>query len=276
MAARGQQARRAKRRDGTRARPLSLDALRTYGALKGLAPPQDAFDPAGTWRHIYRLWLVGNGASQYRGFIEVGRGTPATDGTVNLDVQRTLVLGHHPAIHTTTARLKCAADALCTPRSWQIEAQTLTVDMKPFARSRVAESASVRGQTITITRGKRRLERCVPTPFTSDFSLFDAVQRLCMEKTQPMGFALLQDLDQIKAGQRLSYRERIRFEVGGKELALSCYQQIGRGILPYRYYVDAQGRLLIAISGIRAYIFDPEVHQWHEKVTKWLAKRSRK
>jgi len=276
VAARGQQAKRAKRRDETRSRPLSLNALRAYGALKGLAPPEDAFDPAGAWRHLYRLWLVGNPVFQYRGFIEVGRGAPAADGTVNLDVRRTILLGHHPAIHTTTARLKCAADALCTPRSWQIEAQTLTVDMKPFARSRVAESASVRGQTIAITRGGRRLERRLPTPFTSDFSLFDAVQRLPKEKTRPMAFALLQDLDQVKEGQRLSYRERIRFEVGGKELALHCYQQIGQGILPYRYYVDARGRLLVAISGIQAYIFDPQVHQQHEKAIRWLARRSRK
>jgi len=258
-----------------RAKPLTLESLREYGALAKWKPPEDAFDPAGEWCHLYRLWLVGSHLNRYRGFVEVKRSTSSDDGTVGLTVDRTLLLSHHPAIHRTTATLKCAADALCTPRSWTIKTETFDVRMKPVPLSGVEKSAVVKGGTIEIRRGERRHTRRLPAPFTSDFSLFDVIQRLPGAKTQPMTFALLQDLDEIKEDQRLSYRETVDFDVGGKSLTLRCYQQIGRGILPYRYYVDPQGRLLFAISGLRAYIFDPNVREQHTRAVSLLARRSK-
>ena len=259
-----------------RGRPLTLEALKAYGALRGFAPPAGEFDPAGPWQHTYRLWLVGSPMHRYRGFVEVQRGARNSDGTVDLEVRRHLLMSQHPALHETTVTLKCATDALCTPRSWKLRAETCDIHGKPIAVSRVVESASVKDGAIEVTRGGRRFARRVPTPMTSDVSLFDAVQRLPRDKTRPMRFALLQDMDEVKADQRLSYRERVRFEIGKQALALDCYQQIGRGILPYRYYVDGQGRLLLAISGTRAYILDPKVGEQHEKSLHVLRRRTRR
>ena len=258
-----------------RDKPLTLESLQEHGALRGFKAPESDFDPAGEWCHLYRLWLVGSHLNRYRGFIEIRRAAPNGDGAVDLAVHRELLLSHHPAVHRTTATMRCAADALCTPRSWTIEAETFDARMKPIALSRVAESGVVKGKTVEVSRGERRYKRPLPTPFTSDFSLFDAVQRLGGAKTQPMTFALLQDLDEIKEGQRLSYRQTVDFDVGGKSLTLRCYQQIGRGILPYRYYVDPRGRLLFAVSGIRAYILDPNVRAQHERAVSLLARRSK-
>ncbi len=265
-----------KHRDQARGRPLTLESLKAYGALRGFAPPAGAFDPAGPWQHTYRLWLVGSPMNRYRGFVEIRRGAPAGDGTVGMEVSRHLLMSHHPALHVTTVKLKCATDALCTPRSWTLQAETRDIDGKPIALSRVAESASVKGKAVEVTRGDRRFVRPVPTPFTSDVCLFDAVQRLPRDKTRPLTFALLQDMDEVKEDQRLSYRERIRFELGKEASALDCYQQIGRGILPYRYYVDGQGRLLLAISGTRAYILDPKVGEQHDKALQALRRRTRR
>ena len=269
---------KAKRRRGynaeeTRSRPLSLAALKAYGALEAFARPEGEFDPAGGWRHTYRLWLVGNRWHQYRGFLDVKRGTSDGGHSVDLEVRRSLLMSHQPAIHETTASLTCAGDALCTPRSWEIKAETLDITGKPFPLSRLVASASVKGGRIEGRRGGRTFDRRVPTPFTSDFSLFDVVQRLAKQETKPMRFALLQDLDEVKEEHVLSYRERLSFEIGGAGLALHCYQQIGRGILPYRYYVDGQGRLLFAISGIRAYILDPKVQVQHKRSVERLARR---
>jgi hypothetical protein len=45
---------------------------------------------------------------------------------------------------------------------------------------------------------------------------------------------------------------------GGKQLALTGYERIGEGILPYRYWLDEQHRLLFVLSGPRSYLYDPD------------------
>ena len=264
-----------RREDPTRSKPLSLDALKEYKALEGFEAPEGNFDPNGAWDHLYRLWLVANPWHQYRGFFQIARSAPA-DGAVELRVNRSILLSQHPAFHNTEIQMTCAADTLCTPRSWELSAETLDIHGKPFDASRVEESASVNGGTITAKRNGRGLTRAIPTPFTSDFSLLDAVQRLPKADTKPLQFALLQDMDKIKEGQSLTYREKVDFEIGGKTLPLHCYQQIGRGLLPYRYYVDEQGRLLFAFSAVRAYIYDPKVHEQQKKSVDWLITREKR
>ncbi|NOZ22917.1 MAG: hypothetical protein GXP25_17710 [Planctomycetes bacterium] len=264
-----------RRKDPTRSKPLSLDALKEYGALEGFEPPEGDFDPTGAWDHLYRFWLVGNPWQQYRGFFQVTRSAPA-EGSLKLCVNRSILLSQHPAFHNTEIQMTCAADALCTPRSWELKAETRDIHGKPFDESRVEESASVHGGTITTKRNGRDLTRTIPTPFTSDFSLLDVVQRLPKGDTKPIEFALLQEMDEIKEDQSLSYREKLDFEIGGRTLPLHCYQQIGRGLLPYRYYVDDHGRLLFAFSAVRAYIYDPKARQQQRKSVDWLITKEKR
>jgi hypothetical protein len=61
-------------------------------------------------------------------------------------------------------------------------------------------------------------------------------------------------MDLVKERQRLSYRERTNIHFGDAEIDVHRYQHLGRGLLPWDYYVDESGRLLLAISGIRACI----------------------
>jgi len=248
----------AKRKDdASRTMPLTLAALRQHGALEDLSLPVGRFDPRGEWRHTYQIWLVGNRARRIGGVLQLGRSAAAGNGSVTLKVDMSVVQ-LAGTIHRTKATLQCAADPLATPRSWQIESTIVDSSGKPLDVTTVAESARVKDGTIEVTAGTRKFVRNVARVFTSNWSLFDAVQRLSGEETKPLEFALLEDLDLLKEGQRLSYWKTMDFELGGRTLRLHGYQQIGNGILPYQYWVDDQHRLLFAISGVRAYLFDPE------------------
>jgi len=263
-----------KRVDKTRSKPLSLEALKEYGALEGFAAPAGEFDPAGSWKHLYRLWLVAPSWHQYRGFFELSR--TAGEGSIGLAMNRSILLSQHPAFHDTTIQLTCSPDVLCTPRSWELNAVTRDIQSKPIEVSRVEEKASVDGGTIGIERNGRTLKRTVPTPFTTDVSLLEAVGRLPGAATKPLEFALLQDMDELKPGHKLSYREEKTFEVNGASLKLRCYQELGQGILPYLYYVDEHGRLLFAISAVRSYIYDPNAREERDKKVAWLIEKQKR
>ncbi|NQT51265.1 hypothetical protein HQ576_04410 [bacterium] len=263
----------AKKADRERTRPLTLEFLRDLGAFEGFVPPAGPFDPMGTWAHTYYLWLVQRWGSG--GSLRLRR-KPADDGGVHLDVDLT-VAERTGCLRRARAALRCAADPLCTPRSWTLTTQILDLEGKPIAGTTVQEKGTLtKGQLTVAFDGRRRLER-VPEPATSQWSLFDAVQRLPGPKTKPLAFAMLEEMDLVKPGQRLEFRETKTLELGGTTLRLRGYQQLGRGILPWQYWVDEQGRLLFAFSGIRAYIHDPKAEAKTMKAIDWArAKHKRR
>jgi len=243
--------------DPARARPLTLEFLRDLGALEDFSPPTAPFDAEGTWVNSYRLWLV----QQFLGCgsLRLRREPIGADG-VRLGVD--LAIAEHGGyLRRTRATLECANGALCTPRSWALESQSLDLDDRPAKATRFSEAGTVRDGVVETRIGDRTRRDSVPQPVTSNWSLFEAVQRLDGEKTPPLKFAMLEEMDLLKPDQRLEFREAKAFEVNGRTLRLRGYQQIGRGILPWQYWVDAAGRLLFAFSGVRAWVYAPDAER---------------
>ena len=267
MAAREQEKsspRAKKGRDSGRAKPLSLDALREYGALDGFSPPTEDFDPKGPWRNSYRIWLAGSQGRNDMGFIELKRSPNSDRKSFTLDVM-TKILQSARSIHRIQATLQCADDALAAPRSWRLTSDMLDPQGQAIESAAWTESAQAQKGEIRVETKSGRLTRKVPASFTGDWPLFEAVQRLQGAAARPLEFALLEGLDVLKGGQRLSFRQNTALHLGDAGLNLVEYQQLGEGILPFHYWVDERHRLLFAITGLRAYIFDPEAQERFEK-----------
>ena len=97
----------------------------------------------------------------------------------------------------------------------------------------------------------------VAGPYTLNWCLFDAVQRLPREKTQPLGFTLIDHFDEPKADCTLAFRKRMDVAVaGGRTIATYSYDQLGRGNVPWVYWVDDRGRLLFVAAGLEAYALE--------------------
>lgn len=260
-----------KKPDPYRSRPLSLDYLRQFGLLKGFTPPEGKFDPAGAWTQSYRLWLVqpflGGGA------LTLQR-TP-TDGGARLDVTYD-VAEYTGYVRRTKVRVECAGDALATPTAWTLSSQVCGVDDKPTKGTTLSEAGTLRGGQLEIRFGDRSRKEKIVTPATSNWSLFDAVQRLPGKATRPLSFTLLEEMDLIKPRQRLEFREEKDFKVGGTTLHLRGYQHTGQGVLPWQYWVDDAGRLLFAFSGVRAFIYDPQATAWMQKKLDTARSRTRR
>ena len=232
--------------------PLTLDSLVDYGAFGGFIPPVETFDPDGAWENRYRVWLY---SASNQGTMRLTRSATPPSQTGVLNVEQS-VIQSPGSVHQTSAQIQFVADALSTPQSWQIDSVILDLNSQPIEKSRVLETGSVTGGQIQVIANGRTLLRPAPAVFTSNWSLFDAVQRLPGPATTPLEFDLLEELDLLKTGQRLSYQESRTLDVNGNNLSLIGYHLIGEGILPYEFWVDEQHRLLIALSGLRAYIYD--------------------
>ena len=234
-----------------------------YGTLAGIEdllgafqPPTGPFDPEGSWKQAYQMHLGSDGQESAPGFLEIRREVSGAGLTLFVEMQ---VLHMTGGLQQTTAKIACANDPLCSPKSWQLESVLADPTGRPLESTRMASRATVKAGAVEAEFGKHKRTIKLPGPFTSNWSLFDAVHHLRGKDTAPLRFALLEDLDLLKPNHRLSFAETASVKAaGGRELKLTGYEQIGEGVLPFHYWLDEQGRLLFVLSGPRAYIYDPE------------------
>lgn len=236
--------------------PRFLAPLR--GALERLHPPQGAFDPAGEWRQTYALYILApaRGAksetpSPY-GKLVLNR-KPAEAGRFQLEVDLAISTRARSGLRTR-ATITCAADRLATPHEWQLLSEPVEGG-KPVAGTSVTETGVLRDGAI-VRKGRVSHKVAAPGAVTSNWSLFEAVQRLPFDAPEPLSFDMLEDLDLYKAGQTLRPAGAVNLELGGREVRLHTFRQIGRGILPTHYWLDDEHRLIAAAGSLRAIIWD--------------------
>jgi len=271
--------------DITLTQPLTPSALHEYGILNDISIPSESFNPAGQWKHSYQIWCAQKPLNRYAGWITISR-TPSDKGLgAILDIEKA-VLQTSLTIHQTKAIIQCSTDQLSSPLSWQIESLLIDRKGKPLIETRISQKARVAHGVIEVHDGQRFFRRKTPVTITSDFSLFDAVQRFTGRDTTLFRFALLEDLDLIKKNQQLAFCEETgNIEIGGKMISLHSYEQAGDGILPQRYWLDDQHRLILVLSHQRAYIFDPNARQRlqpeikahlaeEQRITEWIRKQT--
>ena len=225
--------------------------------LERLRAPEGAFEPQGVWEHRYAVCILapergakGEHPHPY-GTLLLKR-KPAGEGRLTLEVDLALAT-RGPSGARTRASLTCAADRLATPRHWELRADAVERG-ETVAQTAVAETAAV-GDGVLVRRGRVERKLALPRPFTSNWSLLEAVQRLPFDSA-PLSFDVLEDLDLYKPQQSLRPAGAVTLELGGRQLRLHGFRQVGRGILPTHYWLDDEHRLIAAAGGLRAFIWD--------------------
>lgn len=245
--------------------------------LAGYRPPAEPHDPGGEWTLGYRVFtLAGRGGSM--GSLQIHRHRVSQQG-FTLDVRLDTVLSGE-CRQQLTAEMLCRSDALSTPIRWQFNSDTNARGTGlPVRTPRLVKSAAVEGRYVELTEGESKRRLPLPSAYTVNWALFDAVQRLPREPSEPLSFDLFDHFDQIKRDQRLSYRgafavrlpqrpalkprrqqaQKVNAPAGRNSanvVKLHAFDHLGRGIVPWVYWVDETGRLLFAVSGLEAYVLE--------------------
>ena len=238
--------------------PLHRDLSALGDRLAAWSPPQGAFDPLAAWALSYaRHGLVptpgGAPGGAPTGSLRVAL-TPAGD-RLTLQVSEAVQAGFTTL--TTDAEIACAQDALLTPRSWSLNLRWQTGLPSGAAHGELDQTRSGRadGKTLVFKAAKER-RRDAPKRWTSFWSLFAAVQRLPFAVSSSLSFDLFDELELHKPGQRLAYIGPQPVALGGGTLHLHVFEQTGRGVLPWRWWLDGQHRVLLAAGGRRAYLLE--------------------
>lgn len=234
--------------------PVFLAPMRA--ALEKIHPPEGPFDPAGAWTHRYSVLLLqpergakGEHPRPYGTLVLARQPRRSADFTLAVDLTIQTV-GRSGMRNRAT--LTCVADRLATPRQWELHSDDLQDD-QPVRGTSVVETAEWRDGTL-IRKGRAERRTSLPGPFTSNWSLLEAVQRLPFD-SKPLAFEMLEDLDLRKAEQSLRPVAPVTLELGGRAVKLRCFRQTGRGILPTHYWLDEQHRLVAITGALRGLVW---------------------
>ena len=252
--------------------PLTAQALAEYGHLQASAPA-DEFEPHGQWTQRWQIYLLRKVSFEkpHAGHIEVTR--KLESGKVRFAIRQAIFQGPHlskkpieghscqdgvwlKSVCDTQADVTCSNDKLLTPESWTLNTAMRCTKGRDFEGTRLTKEMRIRNGNIELTCNGNTSTRALPAGnITSNWGLLNATSTI--KAKDPVRFTLLDGLDKVKTGHKLYSTADTQIEFGGETVKVYCYHQIGRGCLPWEYYVDAStGRLLLAISGLRAYILD--------------------
>jgi len=254
--------------------------------LEGFETPEAPFDPNGDWEQAYGIYSLGRGCLRVGGLHIRRHKAGRKRAVVRLDCARDLPGNCRQKV---TAEIECRADPLATPTAWTFTSQIQDDSGQPIEHTPLAKSATGKKREIVIADDTQSRRIPVAAPYTLNWALFDAVQRLPREAFDPIQFTMLDHFDQVKPNQTLSYRKsaevmlgrkrvqqhhyeqlekgRIRKTTwaldGGRPARLHAYDHLGDGVLPWVYWVDDAGRLLFAVGGIEAYLLDRREEDGH-------------
>ena len=227
--------------------PITPSMLVDLDAVTKLSPAPGDFSPAGNWMHSYRIWTCHGyreSGNENIGLLRIERiGNPSETFVLNVHQE---VVQTDAITHIIDGKIKCRNNQLASPVEWRLKSRFTGTDGKHISELLSSDNGKA-------AEGTERT--------TSDFCLFEAVQRLAYDKESSVSFDLLEGMRLSKPQHRLLYRGISPMKMDGRDIPLHCFVQIGSGILPYEYWLDSRHRLLAVTSMNKAYILDEKAEQ---------------
>jgi hypothetical protein len=152
------------------------------------------------------------------------------------------------------AVLRCSTDMLATPVSWEFETKmSRHPGDKPYLFSGRRRSANVSTGTLIIRDKLRTSRTAIHGPYSNEWTLLEAVQRLPGESMKQIHYTLIDEYDTPQPGHSLAFRTRANISVANGSLHLVGYYDLGRAVIPTVYWVDQHGRLIFVCTGLVVY-----------------------
>jgi hypothetical protein len=174
------------------------------------------------------------------------------------------VLQADGSVHAQSAQIRCAANAVATPSEWTLASRFLDSGGTEVSELTLEEQGRLPDYDGGPAGNQPKRPGAPPSLVTSDWCLFEAVQRMPFRADAGRRFDLLEGLSVARRAQRIVYRGK--GEVIDGVGPAHWFQQMGSGMLPYDYWLDERHRLVVAVTFSRAYVLDQDAVSGFEEI----------
>lgn len=215
-------------------------------------PPVSRFDPSGRWQQSYAMFVNQHEKGMKLGEFSLER---AVEGGQNfaLTVQARR-FGNSGFSQFQHAEIRCRTDALATPVSWVFDTKMARdAGDQPYLDSGRRRSAAVANGALAVRDKWRTCKTPIDGPYSNEWTLLEAVQRLPGERTKYLDFTLIDEYDAPQPGHRLAYRTQAQVTLQNGPAQLTGYYDLGHAVVPTVYWVDKHHQLLFVCTGLMVY-----------------------
>jgi len=248
--------------------PLKPAVLEALGALDWEDLKQKPFDAQSDWINTYRIWVCHGyheSGNDDVGFLKIERINK--NKSFSLIIDQTIIHSESP-LHIVHAEIQCNNDALASPQHWTLSSRFVNPENEDRSELDLHESVTVEDKQLTVTSNGKTFTRKKPDSFTSDFCLFEAIQRMSFSDQSPLMFDVYEGLSLLKKNHQLLYHGNYALDIQERHIDLKEFHHTGNGILPYNYWLNKHHRLLAVTTLSRAYILDEHAVEKTETVLK--------
>lgn len=233
---------------------LPLSWAKFGASVEGARFPSGPFAPAGawdmTWRILVTVGAIGGGAAP--GLLCLKRRPNAGGARLSFETRVSVANGQQ---FVATGILDCRVDALATLTSWEMDSVMIDVKSGPIESTRIREHGTTDASGAAVERNGRAFQMATGSVTTSNWGLFDAVQRLDPGAAPPP-FDMIEDLTLMRRAQSIVSDASRDITLAGTTVKLRSFRQLGAGVLPTHYWLDEDDRLVFVSCGLRGYLLE--------------------
>lgn len=231
----------------------NLDLLRPH---LGGPIPCEPFNAAGPWRHCYGLHcLVGDGYRICQAIVEQVISADSI-ATLMVDLSQQLTGGavYHQRAQFTQLNLPLSGPSAWSCQSWLTRSNHSSEPTAPVS----SDCHWHAGHLLKANGQAMGLDRLAPPGLcTNLWTLMVALQRNPLLLRDSVHFTFLHNLDQPTAGHTLTAGPVATLSNADQQsVPLTASLQRGPGMIPRTFWQDPAGRVLIAHSGLEAWIWE--------------------
>ncbi len=240
--------------------PLSPNLLRELNVIDQFPPTPADFNPQKNWTNTYRIWTCHGyreSGNADRGFLKIEKINNTSDKTFEIKIKKNII-NDKKIVNSISANILCLNDKFASPVSWNLSSKFYTPDGKIVSDIGTEENVKVVSDQLEVSKHGRIFKRNVPKQFTSNWCLFEAVQRFRQKAGFILNFDMLEGLSLLRRKHKLEFCDEYLFKLNGETKTLYHYNQLGMGSLPYEYWLDEKQRLQMVVTLSVAYILDDD------------------
>jgi len=267
---------------GTIGRPLSPELMTELGALGNLPNSAGGFDPLSEWEHSYRIWSCygyWEKNNKNDGWVKISKSVQPGNELQTLKIKQVVnnFVGrkNEPTVFTVIeAQVTCSMDSLSSVSDWTVSRKFVYEDESLLMpQTQIQKTGSLLAGNLVRKINGRKNSQSLPGKVSSNWGLFEAVQRMPLDTNLPLEFTLLEDFDLLKKNHKLSYRRTEPSSWLKENQTVHYFQQTGDGVFPFEYWLDKNHQLFLVTSGPRAYVLDDKAtHMFDELYPKMITR----
>jgi hypothetical protein len=244
--------------------PLTPALLQQIGVFQSQLQGWSGYALEQDWQRTYQIWTC-HGYDEHgnfdAGYLQLTK--ERSGETFKLHVKQKIAL-LDGVLHEIQGVVECQSDTLATPIGCTLEHRVSDRNGQTIDDLSSRYSARLeQGQWHYSVNG-RSGARAISGALSSDWSLFDAVQRLPFAPFEAQ-FDVLDHWTVLKPVQTLRYREDLVEQLADGGPRLACFSRHGYATVPQEYWLDEQHRLVLLVAYNMAYLLNENAPELYER-----------